>query len=257
MRHTQEWRAFLQEVEDKRGALRFERDEECLYRGHADTSWPLLPTLLRHCQRANIKHRSKIRDLESALFFEFRPRASELHAGPVTDWDVLFFMRHHGVATRLLDWTEVLGVAIYFALATAAPEPRPCIWLLNPYALNQVSWEIADFVAPEYLPQGDYSYAEYLTDYGEDAGFDWDKPVAIYPEQKSKRLRAQRGYFTIHGEKIAPLDKLVPSAVQKVELPPAAVRDAREFLAAAGIDEELLFPDLDALARYLHRKYEI
>jgi hypothetical protein len=33
------------------------------------------------------------------------------------------------------------------------------------------------------------------------------------------RLPAQRGYFTIHGNKNKPLDKLMPDCVRRVEIP--------------------------------------
>ncbi|MBV8970101.1 MAG: FRG domain-containing protein [Verrucomicrobia bacterium] len=31
------------------------------------------------------------------------------------DWDILFAMQQYRTPTRLLDWTEGLGVALYFA----------------------------------------------------------------------------------------------------------------------------------------------
>jgi hypothetical protein len=165
--------------------------------------------------------------------------------------------RHLGTPTRLLDWTEVLSVALYFAIKNAYPGSIPCIWLLNPYRLNVHSWEVEDLVAPEYLPQGDYDFADYLVDFSDDAGFDWDEPVALYPEQRNSRLHAQRGYFTISGEDTRPLNQIRPSVFRKVILPIDAVPEARQFLAMSGIDEHLLFPDLDGLSRYLQAKYRL
>jgi len=218
-----------------------------------ESSWQLQPTLQRHCLRQGLKRPAGIRHLEHSLFFEFRSRARELHGQSLSDWDVLFYMRHHGVATRLLDWSEVLGVAVYFALQNASVKSTPCIWLLNPYALNERSWKGRDLVAPEYLPQGPYGFQGYLVDHG----FDWTKPVALYPLQRSARLHAQQGHFTIHGKDSRPLDVIVREVVRKVLLPKEAWKDARRFLKDAGINEYLLFPDLDGLKRHLHTKYGV
>ena len=251
------WTKFLKTVERERAKLGFKEGEECFFRGHEASSWDLAPTLLRHCREKKIGTAAAIRDLESSLYFEFRARARELHDQAPSEWDILFSMRHHGVATRLLDWTEVLGVAVFFALRHLEEDSRPCIWLLNPYALNVKSWHVRDLVAPEYLPQGDYDFSDYLVDYGKNAGFDWNEPVALYPLQRDARLHAQRGFFTIHGEDTRPLDQITPSLVKRVPLPREAWRDARLFLRDSGIDEFLMFPDLDGLARHLHTKHGV
>ena len=145
------WAKFLRTVDQKRKELRLKEGEECFFRGHSECTWDLAPTLLRHCNERGRNSPTEIRDLEAALYFEFRARARELH-DQSSEWDILFSMRHHGVATRLLDWTETLGVAVFFALRDATETSRPCVWLLNPYALNEMSREGRDLVAPEYLP---------------------------------------------------------------------------------------------------------
>lgn len=124
------WADFLRTVDSKRDALGFKEGEECFFRGHQELTWDLAPTLLRHCKEKRMKRASDIRELEASLFFEFRARARELHDDAPTEWDILFSMRHHGVATRLIDWTETLGVAVFFALRHAtkdnARERSPC-----------------------------------------------------------------------------------------------------------------------------------
>jgi len=244
---------FFTEIEAARDHLGFQYNEECLYRGHADGSWPLLPTLLRHCHLNNITEIEKVRYLDANLFWEFQARARELHSQSLSSWDALFFMRHHGVATRLLDCTEVLGIAIWFAIGNETKTSNPCIWLLNPYRLNEhkLSWDYRDIIAPQYLEDYEDLMATEAMD------FSWEYPVTLYPIQKSARLHAQRGYFTIHGSRLKPLEKLYQNAVSKVIIPDKIIDELKCFLDVAGINGHSLFPDLDYLAKYLHKKYSI
>jgi Lhr-like helicase len=98
-------------------------------------------------------------------------------------------------------------------------------------------------------------YDEY--DYGDlldDGGVKWKNPVAIYPKQVNARMRAQRGWFTIHGSDRRPLDVLAPERVAKIILEPKAMQEAGNFLTNAGVSHGMLFPDLDGLARELNEK---
>lgn len=246
--------AFFERIEKAAASLKLANGEECFYRGHADATWPLQPTLLRHAERKNWDW-EKLRDVEADLYWEFSSRARDLHGRNLSDWDVLFYMREHGVATRLLDWSETLAVALHFALGGSSNGTAPCIWLLNAYALNEKSWELRDLLAPQYLSSAnddEDEYSDIMSGYATDFG--WDKPVALYPMRRNERLHVQRGYFTIHGTDRRPLDVSAKKCVERVDILPAEISVLRRFLDRAGIDEFTLFPDLDTLGRYLHHK---
>lgn len=129
--------------------------------------------------------------------------------------------------------------------------------MLNPYALNERAgaWAIRDLVSPRYL--GYLDAREETYDYGDLLDLDefhWTLPVAIYPIQRSNRVRAQRRWFTIQGTNARPLEQQAPSVVRQILLPAAAIAEGIRFLERAGINEYTIYADLDHLARELHRK---
>ena len=199
--------------------------------------------------------------MEKDLFWEFSARARELHGNIEGDWDILFAMQHYGTPTRLLDWTEILGVAVYFAtlglaatggLANVRREiSPPCVWVLNPYAMNKWSGWGDDLVYPANLG----SYEDLLG--GDKIG--WEKPVAIYPRQRNQRVHAQQAWFTIHGDKFMPIEGFGKHGtfVKKVTLPFEALPAAREFLLHAGLNHFTLFGDLPSLSKHLIEKNEL
>jgi hypothetical protein len=243
------WAALLRDVARKEARLRFDPDEERFYRGHVDASWTLLPTLMRRYGREQLP------EAENDLFWEFQARARELHNLHLSDWDILFFMRHHGAPTRLLDWTETLGVALYFALEDyffdrPVKREHPCIWMLNPYLLNGGGKRAKDDLwSPKRL--GWNGKKDRYHDYGElvlEGDWWWRRPLAIYPQQKPLRMGAQRGWFTIHGQDPRPLETQCPNCVSRVDIPQAAIPATLEVLRIAGVDPYSINADLDGLA---------
>jgi hypothetical protein len=84
-------------------------------------------------------------------------------------------------------------------------------------------------------------------------------PVAMYGLHNSARIVAQRGVFTIFGKSTDPLEAHYQSgdypadALIKIELPEAAVHPLRQQLAAIGITDSVVYPDLGGLALELRR----
>ena len=257
---------FMESVDEARESLNLRGHQECFFRGHSNAEYRLLPSLFRQGSRTPDEYWK----LERRIFFEFRTRARELHQIGSDDWDVLFHMQHHGVPTRLLDWTSVFGVALYFALRSidAKSQHSPCIWLLNPYALNHATWGLYRLFNPKYLARDEglnrsFDFSELLLgthpgDWGERRL--WETPLAIYANQRSDRMFAQSGWFTIHGTNIAPLEDIFghrEGILRKVDIPAAAIPAAKQFLVLAGIGHRQLFPDLDGLAQSINERFGI
>jgi hypothetical protein len=232
-----------------------EPHEYWLFRGQQDSGYQLIPSLHRLSGIGKSRVQEEVRRIESDLFFEFQARAHQLHTRTMGDWEYLFYMRHYGVPTRLLDWTECLGIALYFAVGISGPSPAaPCVWILDPWGLNEDNWRIRDLVAPRFLKgDGNLDYGDILGDPEEK--FPWDGPIAIYPMQTNVRLAAQKGVFTVHGNMVGPLDVLAEKHVHRIDLSPSMVSEIRSLLNLFGIDRYSLFLDLDSLARTLSAAY--
>lgn len=249
------WQELTKRLAELESQMDVAPGEELWFRGVNDAAHQLLPSLL---WRAPGLSDEALDDLEQRLFFEFQARARELHERSLSDWDYLFFMRHHGVPTRLLDWTDSFGRAIFFAL-DALGSGTPCVWVLNPYALNGETWyggresqtarQVRDLVQPKYLTYVDGEFWEYGEALIEPHPWTNDGPVAIYPLQISDRMRAQQGWFTFHGNDRSPLEQQLPGCVARLDLVGDAIVEARRFLQLAGLRPYAVYPDLDHLGR--------
>lgn len=95
---------------------------------------PLLPRLYRPAEDGR-EHK------ENRLLQNFRAKApiyGQMRTPVRGDQDQwLFLAQHYGLPTRLLDWTEGLCIALYFALL----EKEPVVWMLDPIKLCQISTE--------------------------------------------------------------------------------------------------------------------
>jgi len=223
-------------------AIRESRGNLLFFRGHSQTDWRLEPGLARQYPNARIVGARTITDFEMLLHSRFTTRAGELlRAEDSRSWASLFAMQHHGLPTRLLDWTRTFSIALYFALRGEATDA--VVWMLNPYELNRrmIDQEVVLDVTDIEATYEEYYLRRAITPKGD--------VVAITPYATNRRILQQHAAFTLHSNLETPLEALCPEVVTRINIPVSCRRDAKEFLLVSGISEFTLFPDLDGLAR--------
>ena len=230
----------------------FSKTIPTFFRGHGQADWKLIPEIGRSDSSHIIEQ-----SLEKSMFLQYSSHA-HMEIGEMTSWDVLFSMRHHGLPTRLLDWTDSLFVALFFSIRSFehAFEPNknkdlknPCVWVLRSADLNKkmIGHKGLVYTKTSKTLVYDYFVGGVEGKNGDDFPAD---VVAVYPPKSNKRLLTQGGLFTFH-KILRPLEETNRELLLKIEIDKSQIAEIKKFLYFSGVKESHLFPDLDGLARQL------
>lgn len=231
--------------------------DSCVYHGSAD-SGRLLLTSLDRLGGVSPPH-SKV-GLEEHVLRNFarysRPHLQ--HAGD--EWELLVAAQHHGVPTRLLDWSYSPLVAAHFATIGELSTER-AIWRLDwkrvhrRFEFPELALLIQDL---HRLVGRDGAFTPWkLIEEGRKA-----RPFAcmIEPPTLDARISAQAGTFTLCSDTSRSFDQFLAEhdledALMKFVIPRAESALVRDQLDMVGVDERRLFPDLDGVAAQMRRYY--
>lgn len=217
---------------------------------------------------------------EREAFIEYSARSGKQSNN---SWETLAEMQHSGIPTRLLDWSETLSSALFFALkkylesieelwrndkknkraspmertpsdilSEIAPLPMPSIWILNPFRLSERATDRTRIWDLTRQPEYDY-FQKFIVE----KDWSFDDPIPMYSPWRNPRIAAQQGTFLAWGRNTRSLDKIVGDEfVREIKLTElAAVYGSYVLSHILAIDHFSLFRDSDSLARALRDKY--
>ena len=236
------------------------RRDTGVYRGSSNAESPLLTSLAR---LGGIDPPHAKADLEDHILRNFiRYARPYLGTETANDWEHLVSAQHHGVPTRLLDWTYSPLVAAFFATRPELKrgETDRAVWRLDWKSVHEkfgfpgVSLLIKD-LDELFGKDGHFTPWALIR-----RGAQRDFACLLEPPSLDQRIVAQAAVFTLCSDKTRSFDDFLAEhgladALTKYVVPAREVGRLRDQLDLVGVDERRLFPDLDGVAAAIRRYY--
>lgn len=203
----------------------------CVFRGVSDSTNELMPSIGRVSD--DVYQTMGFDTYEREIINLFKQRSYgevNSHAFSIIDWMAL--AQHHGLPTRLLDWTTNPLVASFFA---TSPDINKA-----DFTLKDREKDAAIYV----MHKEKYTNIDTITN-----PFEIKEHTIMFPKHISNRISGQFGLFSIHPNPCEPFNESIVlencDFIEKIIIPKAIVSDVRNKLYILGVRNESIFPNLD------------
>lgn len=216
------------------------------FRGESDREYELRPQIGRMVKEKRLYEEYQERN----VLHRFRCQSYAYYQRILTDWEAIFLAQHHGLPTRLLDWTRNQLVALFWACQNKRDSKIVTNGGIYAFVRQpDENWDLNVFNSPLH---NKYKYAR---------DFKWlVKGVkVIYPFHVSPRITAHGGLFTIQDDPYKRLNDYSPDdysrkdfdilLIRKWEVPKRAKKRILKELDEIGINIHTLYTDLNALTK--------
>ena len=232
-----------------------------VYRGMANADFRMVTSLRRNCRELQ-------RALEPAILKNFAKYAvMEDPTIAQSVWRQMILGQHHGLPTRLLDWTRSALVGLHFAVneenMEAMDEHDCMVWRIDVKELHALLPERYRAIAEKYnaevftvdmLGEATDSLARYDADMGDRA------MLVLEPPSISDRIVNQYAFFAVvptgMGDVERFLDENTENTVKYVIDRHLRWR-VRDMLDQLNMSERIVYPGLDGLSRWIARHYYV
>jgi hypothetical protein len=203
-----------------------ETKENLIYRGVRNSTFNLTPSIGR--LRTNkdkpfdVKEEIRLLDIFERRAYPFIKEFKEDRL------ELLSIGQHHGLPTRLLDWTKNPLIAIYFAVEEPFTKEDEKVTDFSCVYIHKVDKlvKLSDTFNP----------------------FDLNEVARYVPKHWDNRIIAQSGLFTVHNDPYTPWN---PTNLTVVLIHKDIRKAIKTTLNRFGINPGTIYPDIDGVAKHI------
>lgn len=225
-----------------------------IYRGVGDRSFELLPKLNRVCAH-NL-------ELEDSLLRNFKKYAYADIVEYQSFWQILTLAQHHGLPTRLLDWSYSPLVAAHFATEEVENYDKDgLIWCIDYEAIiQQLPKELKGYLDRLHSKLFSLDMLEKIAHNFDDLKKYSDEPFVFFFEPSSihNRIINQYALFSVMNDTSTPLNEILERYKEyscKIIIPKEIKLEIRDKLDYINISERMIYPGLDGICKWITRKF--